>query len=93
MRARTILLFVLVLTGLRWAWVAMHDVAPQEAYFWLCSTRLAPGFFDGPPGTALLVALCEQSGLPSLFLARMLWPALALVATAFAWMLAKEMFD
>jgi len=93
MRARTILLFVLVLTGLRWAWVAMHDVAPQEAYFWLCSTRLAPGFFDGPPGTALLVALCEQSGLPSLFLARMLWPALALVATAFAWLLAKEMFD
>lgn len=93
MKTRTIFLFVLALSGLRWAWVALNDVAPQEAYFWLCSTRLAPAFFDGPPGTAFLVALCEHAGLPSLFLARMLWPALALVATAFAWLLAKEMFD
>jgi len=93
MKSRGLFIFLILVTVLRGAWVAMHGVAPQEAYFWLCSTRLAPAFFDGPPGTAFLVALCGSIDAPPLLVARLLWPALAFLAAVFVWGLARDLFD
>jgi hypothetical protein len=93
MKTRGIFVLLVLLTLVRGVWVALHEIAPQEAYYWLCSTRLAPAFFDGPPGTAFLVAICNSVDGPSMLIARLLWPALGLLASVFAWVLAKELFD
>ncbi len=92
---RTILfVFLPVLAALRAAWVFVHPVAAQEAYYRLCASHMAPAFFDGPAGTAaVLNALAMAGGVPDLLLARLLWPLFALGAGVFVWLLAKEVFD
>lgn len=55
MKPKIVFVFLAALTLLRCVWLALQGIAPQEAYYWMCSDRLAPAFFDGPPGTAFLV--------------------------------------
>lgn len=65
---------------------------PDETYYWEWSRRLAPGYFDHPPGIALLIAL--GTGLAGATpLGVRLGPALAallthLAAVGGAWLLA-----
>ncbi len=93
MRPRTVFVFLLVVAALRCGWVAMQAPAPQEAYYFMCSERLAPAFFDGPPGTAVLVGALDRAGLPPLDAARFAWPVLALAAGLLAWALAQAVYD
>ena len=54
------------LTVLRLAVAAAVPVSPDEAYYWIWSRALAPGFLDHPPMVALWVrigtALCGDGG-------------------------------
>ncbi|MCU0634775.1 MAG: glycosyltransferase family 39 protein [Gemmatimonadaceae bacterium] len=42
---------------LRWVLATAVPLLPDEAYYWEWSRRLAPGYFDHPPGIAYLIAL------------------------------------
>jgi 4-amino-4-deoxy-L-arabinose transferase-like glycosyltransferase len=48
---------VLVAAIIRLAFAALLPVFPDEAYYWDWSRRLAPGYFDHPPGIAWVVRL------------------------------------
>ena len=93
MKTKSLFAFLIMLTALRCAWVAMQGIAPQEAYFWMCSERMAPAFFDGPAGTACWVKAFELFSLHPLGAARIAWPVLALAASALAWLLARNIYD
>lgn len=50
-----LLVFLLLLTGLR-LWVAAKaPLVPDEAYYWIWSRTLAPGYLDHPPMVALWI--------------------------------------
>ena len=35
---------------------SLVPMVPDETYYWLWTRHLAPGYFDHPPGIALLIA-------------------------------------
>jgi len=89
MKTKILFTVLLVVTACRAGWVWMHEAAPSEAYFWMCSQRLAPGFFDGPAGTALLVRAFGDS----FEAARMFWPVLAFLCSWAAWIFVRRIYD
>jgi len=89
MKAKILFAVLLLLTVLRAVWVATHEVVPAEAYFWMCSRHLAPGFFDGPAGTALLVRAFGES----FDMARLFWPVLGLFCSWAAWLFVRRIYD
>ena len=93
MKSKTVFLFLISLTFLRCFWLIFQGIAPQEAYYWMCAGRLAPAFFDGPPGTALLVHGLGLLTGDSLSLIRLAWPILGFAAAWCAWLLARALFD
>jgi len=48
----------------RLAFAAAIPVFPDEAYYWDWSRRLAPGYFDHPPGIAFLIRLGVMLAAP-----------------------------
>jgi 4-amino-4-deoxy-L-arabinose transferase-like glycosyltransferase len=52
---RAAIALVLAAGALRLALAAATPLVPDEAYYWEWSRRLAPGYFDHPPGIALLI--------------------------------------
>ena len=54
-RWRTALVVVTLGALVRIALAATMPVLPDEAYYWEWSRRLAPGYFDHPPGIALVI--------------------------------------
>lgn len=46
---------VVVAAIVRLAFAALLPVFPDEAYYWDWSRRLAPGYFDHPPGIAIVI--------------------------------------
>lgn len=89
MKTKFLFVVLLAATACRAGWVWMHEAAPSEAYFWMCSQRLAPGFFDGPAGTALLVrAFGDSFGA-----ARLFWPVLAFLCSWAAWIFVRRIYD
>ena len=89
MKTQRLFLGLLVVSVLRCAWVWTHEVAPAEAYFWMCSQRIAPAFFDGPAGTALVVRAFGES----FDLARLFWPVLAFLSSWAAWLFIRRIYD
>ncbi|MGB8464857.1 MAG: hypothetical protein WCE49_07930, partial [Terrimicrobiaceae bacterium] len=59
---KTLLVFAIVATLARAAAVWLTDPSPQEAYYFLCSQRPAPAYFDGPGGTAFVTGLAGADG-------------------------------
>jgi hypothetical protein len=92
MTSRRVLIFLSVVTVLRGVWLAWQGVSPQEAYYWMCSERLAAAFFDGPPGTAVLVRALGIATFGSLELLRLAWPVWGFVAAWLAWVLARSLY-
>ena len=93
MKTKTVLIFLGILTLLRCVWIAFQGIAPQEAYQWMCAARLAPAFFDGPPGTAFLVKILGSFFAESLDFVRVCWPFLGLLAAWLTWLLARAVYD
>lgn len=93
MKPKTVFVFLAALTLLRCVWLALQGIAPQEAYYWMCSDRLAPAFFDGPPGTAFLVHVLGLLTGDSLNLIRLAWPILGFAVAWCAWLLSRSLFD
>jgi 4-amino-4-deoxy-L-arabinose transferase-like glycosyltransferase len=66
---------------IRLAFAALIPVFPDEAYYWDWSRRLAPGYFDHPPGIAFVIrigtAIAAPFGVESLALGVRLGVAIA----------------
>ncbi len=90
MKTFHVVMILVALTLLRGVWVMLQDVSPAEAYQWLCAARLAPAFFDGPPGTAWVVWLTEKSGWGMMLGARLLWPVIAGLAGWLVWIIGRR---
>lgn len=87
-----LLLLAIAATALRVAIVWHTDPSPQDAYYFLCSQRPAPAYFDGPGGTAFITELAAAADEKSDVVWRLLGPFWALCATlacfGFVWQLA-----
>lgn len=80
MNARTIFwLFIAVVTLARLWLILIGDISEHNAYFYACAANPAPAYFDGPPGTALVVAAASKVDA---FWWQALGPVWALLATA-----------
>ena len=81
---------ILILAGLLRAWwVLTSEISPQDAYYWMCSQRIAGAFFDGPAGTALLLRAFGGD----LAAARLFWVVMSLLASWAAWLFLRRMAD
>lgn len=84
---------LIVLAALRVAWLWGQPVSPEEASQWMCAARLAPAYFDGPGGTASLLAAMASAGWDPLAGGRILWPVLAFFAGLAFWALLRNTFS
>lgn len=89
MKPKLLLPILLLLTVFRAVWVLSHEVSPSEAYYWMCSHRLAAGYFDGPAGTAFLVRAFGEN----FEMARVFWPVLGFFCSATAWLFVRRIYD
>lgn len=91
MKTKYLFPLLLVMTAARALWVLTHEVAPSEAYYWMCShpMRLSPGYFDGPAGTAFLVWAFGGN----FEMARLFWPVLGFFSSCTAWLFARRVYD
>ena len=89
MKTKYLFPLLLLITALRAAWVLTNEVAPAEAYYWMCSHRLAAGYFDGPAGTAFLVRAFGEN----FEMARLFWPVLGFFSSCTAWLFARRIYD
>ena len=89
---KTLVLFAMVATAARIAAVWLTDPSPQEAYYFLCSQRPAPAYFDGPGGTAFVTGLASGDGKSDIVW-RLTAPLWALCATFACFGLARQLAD
>ena len=87
-----LLLFALVTAIARLAFVWNTEPSPAEAYYYLCSQRLAPAYFDGPAGTALLTELASVLAKSDVFW-RMTAPLWSLIATYACFAFVRQLSD
>lgn len=80
---RDTLLWVLGALALRALLATLVPLLPDETYYWEWSRRLEAGYFDHPPGIALLIALGTGLGGATTLGVR-LGPAIAALATHLA---------
>ena len=93
MKPRSVFVFLSAVTLLRLVWLAIQGVSAQEAYYWMCGSRMAAAFFDGPPGTAFLVRLLGAVTGDSLEIIRLAWPFFGFIAAWLAWFLARTLYS
>ncbi len=89
---KTFLVLALVMTIARLGFVWLTEPSPEEAYYYLCSQRLAPAYFDGPAGTAFLTELASVYGTSDAIW-RLTAPLWSLVATLACFGLIRQLSD
>ena len=89
---KTLLVFVLAATIARVAFVWFTEPTPQEAYYFLCSQRPAPAYFDGPGGTAFVTELASAYGKSDVIW-RLTAPFWGLCATVACFALVRRIAD
>ena len=80
------------LTLLRLAVAASVPLAPDEAYYWVWSRALAPGYPDHPPMVALWVRLGTLMGGDTALGARLLGPLSVAIASLLLWDAGNRLF-
>ena len=92
MTPATLFATIAALTVIRLVLAAWMPLAPDEAYYWIWSRALAPGYLDHPPMVALWIragtALAGQTALG----VRLLGPVAAAVASALLFDAARLLF-
>ncbi|MBB5372698.1 glycosyltransferase family 39 protein [Acidocella aromatica] len=83
---------LLVLTALRLALAARLPLVPDEAYYFLWSTHLQPGYFDHPPMVALWIRAGTALFGPSPLGVRLLGPLSTLAGSLLLWDAAERLF-
>ena len=93
MKPRSVFIFLSAVTLLRLAWLAIQGVSAQEAYYWMCGSKMAAAFFDGPSGTAFLVRMIGAAIGDSREILRLAWPLFGFIAAWLAWLLARTLYN
>ncbi len=83
---------LLALTLLRLLVAAAAPLSPDEAYYWLWSRALAPGYLDHPPMVALWIRLGTDIAGDGSLGVRLLAPLSALAGSALLWDAAECLF-
>ncbi|MCB5945017.1 glycosyltransferase family 39 protein [Acidocella sp. KAb 2-4] len=89
---RLALAALLALTALRLALAASLPLVPDEAYYFLWSTHLQPGYFDHPPMVALWIRAGTALLGPSPLGIRLLGPLSTFAGSLLAWDAAERLF-
>ena len=76
---------------LRLALAATLPLAPDEAYYWIWSRALAPGYFDHPPMVALWIRAGTWLAGDTPFGIRLLGPLSAVLGSALLWDAAERL--
>ncbi len=83
---------LLPLTLLRLFVAAATPLAPDEAYYWVWSRALAPGYLDHPPMVALWIRLGTAIAGDSALGVRLLGPFAAAFGSLLLWRAAEDLF-
>lgn len=91
-RASWALAALLVLTAVRLTLAARLPLAPDEAYYWVWSQALAPGYFDHPPMVALWIRLGTALLGDGALGVRLLGPVSSAIGSVLLWLAAERLF-
>jgi 4-amino-4-deoxy-L-arabinose transferase-like glycosyltransferase len=83
---------LLALTALRLVLCACVPLVPDEAYYFMWSEHLQPGYFDHPPMVALLIRAGTLLAGPTPLGIRFMGPVLAALGTWFVWDAGEQLF-
>jgi 4-amino-4-deoxy-L-arabinose transferase-like glycosyltransferase len=86
------LLALLALTIIRLVAAALVPLAPDEAYYWLWSQHLQPGYYDDAPAIALWIRAGTWLLGPSALGIRLLSPLGAALGTVLIWRAGEDLF-
>lgn len=89
---RAVLVFLLVLTGLRLATVGRIELSPDEAYYQMWSERLDWGYYSKGPGVAALIRVGTALFGVNEFGVRVFSPLLALGTSLVLFFLARHLY-
>lgn len=84
---------LLGLTALRLLVAATAPLAPDEAYYWIWSRALAPGYLDHPPMIALWIAAGTAIADDTALGVRLLGPVGAALGSLALWDAGRKLFD
>src|ERR1700744_485299 len=83
---------LLALTLVRLGVAAVAPLVPDEAYYWVWSHALAPGYLDHPPMVALWIRAGTCMAGQTALGVRLLGPLGTLVASALLWDAGRVLF-
>lgn len=89
---RRLLLFLLLLTALRLAYIGRVELSPDEAYYQMWSERLDWGYYSKGPGVALAIRLGTALFGPTEFGVRFFSPVLALGTSLLLFGFARRLY-
>ena len=89
---RRLLLFLLLLTALRLAYIGRVELSPDEAYYQMWSERLDWGYYSKGPGVAMAIRLGTLLFGPTEFGVRFLSPVLALGTSLVLFAFARRLY-
>ena len=81
-----------VLTALRLVVAAATNLAPDEAYYWVWSRVLQPGYLDDSPMVALFIRLGTGIAGPTPLGVRLLGPLATALGSVLLWRAARDFF-
>ena len=93
MNFRNLIIALLILTGLRLAYIGQIELSPDEAYYHEWSQRLDTCYFSKGPGIALTMRASTAIFGHSEFGVRFFAPVLALGTSLLLYWLARRIFD
>jgi len=83
---------LVAITLLRLVVAAMVPLSPDEAYYWIWSRALAPGYLDHPPAVALMIRLGTSLAQATPLGVRLLGPLAAAAGTLLVARAAEDLF-
>ncbi len=89
---RAVLVFLLVLTGLRLAYIGRIELSPDEAYYQMWSERLDWGYYSKGPGVAAIIRAGTTLFGTNEFSVRFFSPILALGTSLVLFFLARRLY-
>src|SRR4051812_20874466 len=90
---RAVWLFILALTGIRFAMLGTSDLSFDEAHYWMWSERLAPAYFSKGPGIAFAIRASTALFGATDFGVRFLSPAIGAATSLLLYYFTRRLFN
>jgi 4-amino-4-deoxy-L-arabinose transferase-like glycosyltransferase len=86
-----LLIFLLAVTAVRFTAAAWMPLSADEAYYWVWSKALAPGYLDHPPMVALWIRAGTALAGDTALGVRLLGPVAALLGSLLLWQAGRDL--